>query len=850
MPMLRRSLALALLVKSALLVGSPAAAVGVDWLPIANPGNACDMQSQGCFGSVSADFSIARTEVTNAQYAEFLNAVARDDTHGLYCALMATGAAGGIARTGSPGSYEYAAKPGFGALPAAYVSFWNALRFANWLGNRQPIGPQGPATTEGGAYTITPEGVAANAVARNPGSRYFLPSEDEWYKAAYYAATSSSYFDYPTASDVPPLCAGPGATANTANCGGAHGQLTAPGSYTGSASPSGTLDQGGNVWEWTETVTGVENRVLRGGSFDDNSSPSPQGQHNLSALRRFYNHPGKDDFAPLGMIGFRVAALPEPGTAGLAAGIALLTALCATRGKRVPIRGYAALIASAALLAGPPASGQVSCPPGGDLTTPAALAPGLLPDEAVLAQWQKFMVDLGPRFTGSPANRSWHDFLASQLAATGLSVVREPIPLEWWLHERWSLKLIQNGVETDVPVSSYYPYSGSTPEGGIVAELVDAGVGAPEDFAAAAGKIAFYEENMLSTDASIFYAVATYVHDPDHTLTPATDYKRASVSFLTPQEESSLTSAKTFGAVGAIVSYEASRENAAGQYTPFLTNPGASQGVPTLYVDRATGNMIKAKIAEGAQARLELVVAKHPGDATDDIVATLPGTNPNEVILFNTHTDGTSASEENGALGILSMARYFASLPQSCRQRTIVIALTPGHFNNGIGGDTARFIDHHAEIIAKSVASVTVEHLGQTEWVDDGIGFHPTGYIEPGAFFGSASAVQTLIANAVIAEDLRRTFVMRPYAVIYFGVGSALNAAGVPNAAFITGPNMMLSFADNQHVDKVDYHRMAAEIRTATRIAASMDATPTATLCAGMSSQDPGSPTGCSAAAP
>src|SRR5262249_38227336 len=154
----------------------------------------------------------------------------------------------------------------------------------------------------------------------------------------------------------------------------------------------------------------------------------------------------------------------------------------------------------------------------------------------VLAQWQKYMVDLGPRFTGSPALASWHDFLASELAASGLSVAREPIPLEWWLHKKWSLKLIQNGVETDYPVASYYPYSGSTPEGGIVAALVDAGIGTPTDFSAAAGKIAFYEENMLPATAAIFYGVATYVHDPDLTLSPATDYKRAAVSFLTPQE--------------------------------------------------------------------------------------------------------------------------------------------------------------------------------------------------------------------------------------------------------------------------------------------------------------------------
>jgi len=402
-----------------------------------------------------------------------------------------------------------------------------------------------------------------------------------------------------------------------------------------------------------------------------------------------------------------------------------------------------------------------------------------------------------------------------------------------------------------VPVASYYPYSGSTPAGGIVAELADAGAGLPPEILAAnvAGKIAFYEEDMLPLTAALFYSTATYVHDPDMTLTPLTSYKRASVSFLTPQETASLTVAQAAGAVGAIVSYEASYDNAEGQYTPFLTNPADSQGVPTLYVDRATGDMIKARIAQGASARLELVVEKHPDDFTEDIIATLPGLT-DEVIIVNTHSDGTSAAQENGTLGVMALARYFAALPLNCRQKTMIFTLNPGHFHSGIGGDTQRFIDNHPEIMDQAVASVTLEHLGQTEWVDDVTGFHATGFYEPGAFYGSQNSVQVLMKNAVVAEDLRRVFVLRPIGVIYFGVGSPLNARGVPNAAYITGPNMMLAFGQNQHLDKVDYSRMAAEIRTATRVAASMDATDSAILCAGMPVSQTGATTGCTPALP
>ncbi len=496
-----------------------------------------------------------------------------------------------------------------------------------------------------------------------------------------------------------------------------------------------------------------------------------------------------------------------------------------------------------------PPPGPVSCPDPGSLTAAAEVLPERLPDLATLQRWQEHMVSLGPRFTGSPAHKAWHQFIVDEFERAGLEVRRDPVPLEWWDHQKYTLTLIENGVETPVQVASYYPYSGFTSPGGITAPIVNAGIGLPTDFLNASGNIVFYEENMLPLTAALFYATASYVHDPDRTLTPLTPYKRASVSFLTPQETLSLGVAASLGAVGAIISYDASFENAEGQYTPFLTSPDGSQGVPALYVDRKTGDMIKQKIANGAQARLELVVEKHLDDATEDIIATLPGSNPDEILIVNTHSDGTSAAQENGTLGVMALARYFASLPLACRARTMIFTLNPGHFHSGINGDTQRFIDNYPDIIARSVASLTLEHLGQTEWIDDvEDGFRPTGMVEPAAFYGSGNLMQSFIANAVIAEDLRRTFVARPIAVIYFGVGSALNSRGVPNASFISGPNMMLAFGQNQHLDKVDYNRMSSEIRTFARLATALDSADKALLCIGMLPQSL-EPTGCSASA-
>ena len=303
-----------LFVLTALCFALPAHAVTIEWVEVGDPGNACDPQYEGCFGSVDYAYRISKYEITNAQYAEFLNAVADTDTYGLYNATYMgdprTLYSGGITRTGSAGSFTYSLTPGaldpdfWAQKPVNWVSFWDALRFANWLHNGQPTGPQGSGTTEDGAYTLNGvTGPGGSGITRNADATVFLTSEDEWYKAAYYDAVGTSYFEYPAGSNAQTTCAVPGATANTANCNFVVGDLTNVGSYTGSASPEGTFDQGGNVWEWNEAIIEGSDRGMRGGSFLNNPFL-------LTASYWGNNHPADEDYS----MGFRVAMIPEPTT--------------------------------------------------------------------------------------------------------------------------------------------------------------------------------------------------------------------------------------------------------------------------------------------------------------------------------------------------------------------------------------------------------------------------------------------------------------------------------------------------------------------------------------------------------
>ena len=290
----------------------------ISLLDVGASGNADDVTG---FGGVPSTYTISPTEITNRQYVAFLNAVARTaDPAGLFS--VSGDPAYGITRTGSPGSHQYAAVPGREELPVNFVSVYDAMRFVNWLVNGQPVGVEGPGTTETGTYTITSGGVAANSIARNPGTLFALPNEDEWYKAAYFDPGSAVYFAAPAFSNGPITCAVPGSTPDTANCGDAVGDLTAVGAYTASASPNGTFDQGGNVWEWTEEIAGV-NRRIRGGAFD--SAPG-----DLEASASGLDDDPLDESAD---VGFRV--IPEPDAAlSLVAGTAALLGLARRASQR------------------------------------------------------------------------------------------------------------------------------------------------------------------------------------------------------------------------------------------------------------------------------------------------------------------------------------------------------------------------------------------------------------------------------------------------------------------------------------------------------------------------------------
>ena len=315
----------------------------IQWVTVGDPGNAADTTGRG---AVADTFQIMKYEFTNQQYADFLNAVAATDRYALYNTNMGSSSRGGITRSGGSGSYTYTVKSNMEYMPVNFISWFHAARVANWLQN----GATASSSTETGAYTIITTGTAGQpvqatkAVPVNPGATYFIPTQDQWYKAAYYSPNYGTtggpgYYAYGTQSDAAPTAvnatnAGDGTyggvspvTGNFANFNnaavwnGETGNVTTVGT-NGDPSYYGAYDMSGNVTEWNDlNGAGAVNGLLdaRGGSWSSTL---------VSRLSSSYSYQIAQTYDNDVTFGFRLARpipVPEPSTwvmglAGLACG--------------------------------------------------------------------------------------------------------------------------------------------------------------------------------------------------------------------------------------------------------------------------------------------------------------------------------------------------------------------------------------------------------------------------------------------------------------------------------------------------------------------------------------------------
>lgn len=291
------------------------AAVNIDWVHVGHAGNDPDLATPRLSGAVTYVYNIGKYEVTNAQYTEFLNAVdpVGANANGIWNSEMGSDARSGISfNAGAANGSKYTIRTNMGNKPVNYVSWYDAARFANWQHNGQ-----GSGSTETGAYTLSGN---TGIILRNVGATVWLPSEDEWYKAAFYDPTRSEipgqqYWTYATQSNTAPTVAtanvigdisNPGANVANFNLGadwnGQNGNVTTVGSAAAN-NYFGTADMSGNVWEWTDEVISGVSRARSGGAWGNTSA---------SSLSSMAAGTFEDPTIESRSVGFRVAGIPEP----------------------------------------------------------------------------------------------------------------------------------------------------------------------------------------------------------------------------------------------------------------------------------------------------------------------------------------------------------------------------------------------------------------------------------------------------------------------------------------------------------------------------------------------------------
>jgi hypothetical protein len=205
--------------------------------------------------------------------------------------------------------------------PAGSVNWYEAAAFVNFLNTNSGRTAAYNLAWSGSAWSMTLQ-AASNAwtlggtnLYRNKNSFYFLPSEDEWFKSAYYNPSNSTYYTYPLGSNSAPTVIGNGGgtTAGTA----VYAQTIFPAGpaeveRAGGLTPYGVMGGAANVWDWVESsfdganTNASANRTFRGGAYAQ-QSPLILSSYRQSVAPTI----GNTD------MGFRVASVPEPSTYAL-----------------------------------------------------------------------------------------------------------------------------------------------------------------------------------------------------------------------------------------------------------------------------------------------------------------------------------------------------------------------------------------------------------------------------------------------------------------------------------------------------------------------------------------------------
>ena len=302
------------------------------------PGSGSSNDDAAGKGSVDHEYRMGRFEVTTAQWAQFLSAVAARPSSDSIPYVTRGWTWGGMADPSyaGPGT-RYIARPGLEMAPVGGITWRTAAIYCNWLHNGQATNR---SAFMGGAYDVSTFGyigagdIFTDQLVRSPGAKFFIPNISEWVKAAHYdpnrnGTGQGGYWQYSITSDTAPVYAPPGVLVNgqPGQSNSFDGFFTNPfpgyspygvplGGYPVVQSPWGLMDTASGTREWEEDpmLAYGTNPIAR---FNDGSAWG-DGAYAAALADRISNLSGDWPNIAYGDYGFRVAAaIPSASTAGL-----------------------------------------------------------------------------------------------------------------------------------------------------------------------------------------------------------------------------------------------------------------------------------------------------------------------------------------------------------------------------------------------------------------------------------------------------------------------------------------------------------------------------------------------------
>jgi len=492
----------------------------------------------------------------------------------------------------------------------------------------------------------------------------------------------------------------------------------------------------------------------------------------------------------------------------------------------------------AMLGAGAALSGLGGCALGrGDPAPPgppqiAGYDPRLAPDVRQLGKWLDRLHRFGPiRATGTLQCRAFEEFLFEEFAARGCGVQRDSFRLTSWECDvrDCSITMVEDdGPRRTLDVVAYYPFAATTAgKEAVSGRVIFGGVGeqsGPEIVAripAAELAQSIVVIEMPLAGGGVRGTVRYYPESFPDPRPPLTTAPR-----VASQGGSGPMRVLEKLCKGLIFCYtDVSNEAARYNYLPFSDQ---HRTIPALWVGQSDAELLK-RISGKATAFMRCDARLTPNARADSLMALMPGESA-QTVYMTTHTDGPNEVNDNGALGLLAIADYFARTGKKPR-RTLAFSMPTGHYAGGAirdpvtgsgrpAGTTGNFAKWPS-FVDRAVGQLALEQMAAREWTDAGLRWAPTGMPAPENWIPTPAVQETmrrLFMAATVGEDpafSRAGLVESGQAP---GEGGGLRTRGIPGFGLMGSPHYFFRADPEGVIDKLDARIMKNQVDIAIKL--------------------------------